>query len=177
MQVAALLRLDVAAHIERIVDPQPNDRHARDDRPGDLARLDRFQQDDEPAFVRLGRLDATKRDASFEFDQVGARRDDRPSHAQDIESIAVRARVVGNQDDPRVGEVRLGLGAAVPLTLLEIPRRVDERVERGRRDFELLPGLYFAEMVHGAARPLKRFQGPRSYPLRRPARRRPPPVA
>jgi len=98
--------------------------------------------------VRRGWLDAAECGPSLELDQVRFRPDDRFRHTQDIEPIAILARLVGDQDDPRVGEVRLGLRLLVTLAVLEIPRRVDERVERRCRDFKLLPGLYFAEMVH-----------------------------
>ena len=148
MQVVADVRFDVAARVEWVVDPEANDRHTRDHRVSDLVRLDRLQQDDEPALVRFGRLDATERGPPFELDQVGLRPDDRFRHAQHIEPIAVLPGLVGDQNDPRVGEVRFGLRPFVALAVLEIPRRIDERVERRRGDFELLPGLYLAEMVH-----------------------------
>jgi len=148
LQVVADLRFDVAAHIERIVDAEANDRHARDNGMGDLICLDWLQEDDEPAFVRRGRFDAAKCGPSLELDQIRFRPDDRFRHTQHVEPVAILARLVGDQNDSRVGEVRFGLRLLVTLAVLEIPRRVDERVERRRRDFELLPGLYFAEMVH-----------------------------
>jgi len=107
LQVIADLWLDVAARVERIIDPDARDRHSCDDSMGDLVCLDRLQQDDEPALVRRGRFDAAKCGPSLELDQVGLRPDDRLGHAQDIEPIAILARLVGDQDDSRVGEVRL----------------------------------------------------------------------
>jgi len=99
LQVIADARFDIAARIEWVVDPETNDRHTRDHGACDLVRPHGLQQDDEAAFVRGGRLDATECGSSFELDQVGFRTDNRFRHTQHIEPVAILARLVGDQDD------------------------------------------------------------------------------
>jgi len=116
---------------------------------GDLARLHGFEQDSELAdMIRILRLDALQSRFVLERLQVGRRLDDRGAQTQHIEPISIGTRLVTDLDNAAVGVTgRMRLVAAL-LPGLEVLRRIDERIEGLGSDFELLPGLDFAEMIH-----------------------------
>jgi len=138
-----------------LLDIDPCRSHAADTSVvGDPARLHGFEQDGELAdMIRVLRLDALQRRFVLERLQVGRRIDDRGAQAQHIESVTIRTRLVADLDNTAVGIAgRVRLATAL-LPGLEVLRCVDERIEGLGSDFELLPGLDFAEMIHSLGFP------------------------
>ncbi|MCK6485473.1 MAG: hypothetical protein HUU27_05100 [Phycisphaerae bacterium] len=91
------------------------------------------------------RHDAAQGDAVLEGVEIDGRLDDRPLDAEDLEPLAVLAALVADQDDAGLAEVSLTLPGGATLALLEVPRRLDEGVERLGGDLQRFAGLDLCE--------------------------------
>lgn len=91
------------------------------------------------------RHDAAQGHAVLEGVEVDGRFDDRPFDAQDLEAVAVLPALVADQDDAGLAEVALTLARGAALALLEVPRRLDEGVERLGGDLQRFAGLDLRE--------------------------------
>lgn len=124
--------------------PHAHHAGAVDDGAADRADGQRLEQNGEPVAVLFLRDDSAQRHAVLEAILVGGRGYDRAGDAEHIEPFAVRAGVVADQDDASLADVALGVAASIALPLLKIPCRVDEGIERRRRDGQRIAGSNFA---------------------------------
>jgi len=140
-QIARLADCDVGITVRLIRDVDLYRSNTADDCPADLAVDDGLQQDDKGSCVPGRRRDALDRHGVGErLDALGGCEDGRVD-AERRKAAAIGAAVVLDQHDPCLPERLRCLTARSLLTLKVVPGRIDERVERRRRDLQRITGL------------------------------------